>query len=324
MQYLKNQDNGLKVSRLGLGCMRMTMPGGTENGKESIATIHAALDDGINFLNTGDFYSTGQNEMLVGEAIKGYSRDKFFISVKFGGLIAPNGMPYGIDLHPLTVKNYLTYSLKRLGVDYVDLYQPCRIDPEIPVEETIEPIAQMVKAGYVKHIGLSMVDAETLRRAHSVHPISLVEVEYSLFNRNIEKELIPTARELGVGIVAVGVLSHGLLTKERLQEMRKRFPQFYGDNIDKNLLRLDALGEIAKEKQITLPQLLTAWVLAQGEDIMPLVGARKVSQLQESMKALNVSLSKSDLAKIDAVAPANSSSDNGPTIKFKNGLMVFQ
>ena len=302
----------------------MTMPDGTENEMESIATIHAALDADINFLNTGDFYSTGQNEMLVGEAIKGYSREKFFISVKFGGLIAPNGMPYGIDLHPLTVKNYLTYSLKRLGVDYVDLYQPCRIDPEIPVEETIEPIAQMVKAGFVKHIGLSMVDAETLRRAHSVHPISLVEVEYSLFNRNIEKELIPTARELGIGVVAVGVLSHGLLTKERLQEMKKRFPQFYSDNIDKNLSRLEAVGEIAKEKQITLPQLLTAWVLAQGEDVMPLVGARKVSQLQESMKALNVNLSKSDLEKIDAVAPANSSSDIGPTIKFKNGLMVFQ
>jgi aryl-alcohol dehydrogenase-like predicted oxidoreductase len=318
-----NQDKGLNISRLGLGCMRMSISDGTDKGRESIATIHAALDADINFLNTGDFYSTGQNEMLVGEAIKGYSREKVFISVKFGGLIAPNGMPYGIDMRPLTVRNYLTYSLKRLGVDYVDLYQPCRIDPEIPVEETIEPIAQMVKAGYVKHIGLSMVDAETLRRAHSVHPISLVEEEYSLFDRNIEKELIPTARELGIGIVAVGVLSHGLLTKERLQEMRKRFPQFYGDNIDKNLSRLDALGEIAEEKQITLPQLLIAWVLSQGEDIMPLVGARKVSQLQESMKALNVSLSKSDLEKIDDVAPANLASDSSPTIKFKNGLMVL-
>jgi aryl-alcohol dehydrogenase-like predicted oxidoreductase len=323
MQYLKNQGNGLNISRLGLGCMRMSMLDGTESRKESIATIQAALDAGINFLNTGDFYGTGHNEMLVGEAIKGYSRDKVFISVKFGGLIAPNGMPYGIDMRPLTVKNYLTYSLKRLGVDYVDLYQPCRIDPEIPVEETIEPIAQMVKAGYVKHIGLSMVDAETLRRAHSVHPISLVEVEYSLFNRNIEKELMPTARELGIGIVAVGVLSHGLLSKERLQEMRNRFPQFYGDNLDKNLSRLNALGEIAEEKQITLPQLLSAWVLSQGEDILPLVGARKVSQLEESMKALDVSLSKSDLEKIDDVAPANMASDSNITIKFKNGLMVY-
>jgi len=323
MQLLKTQNNKLKVSRIGLGCMRMTMPDGPESRKESIATIHAALDASINFLDTGDFYDSGQNEMLVGEAIKGYGRDKFFISVKYGGLVAPNGRPYGIDMRPLTVTNYLTYSLKRLGVDYVDLYQPCRIDPEIPVEETIEPIAQMVKAGYVKHIGLSMVDAQTLRRAHAFHPISLVEVEYSLFDRNIEKELIPTARELGIGIVAVGVLAHGLLTKERLQEMRNRFPQFYSANFDKNVSRLDALGKMAEEKQITLPQLLAAWVLSQGGDIMPLDGARKVAQLQESMKALDVSLSKSDLERIDAVAPANTAPDINMQIKFKNGLMIF-
>jgi aryl-alcohol dehydrogenase-like predicted oxidoreductase len=294
---------------------------GTGNRKESIATIHAALDAGINFLNTGDFYSTGDNEMLVGEAIKGYNRDQIFISVKFGGLIAPNGMPYGIDMRPLAIKNYLTYSLKRLGVDYVDLYEPCRIDPEIPVEETLEPIAEMVEAGYVKHIGLSEVDAETFRRAHSVHPISLVELEYSLFKRNIEKDLIPTARELGIGIVAFGILSHGLLTKERLQEMRNRFPQFRGDNLDKNLSHIDALREIAEEKQITIPQLLTAWVLSQGEDILPLIGARKVYQLQESMEALDVSLSKSDLEKIDDAVPANTASDSN-TIKFKNGMIV--
>jgi len=323
MLSLKNQDDGFNISRLGLGCMKLSMFDGTENRKESIATIHAALDAGINFLNTGDFYDTGQNEMLVAEAIKGYSRDKIFISVKFGGLIAPNGMPYGIDMRPLAIKNYLTYSLKRLGVDYVDLYEPCRIDPEIPVEETIEPIAEMVEAGYVKHIGLSEVDAEALRRAHAVHPISLVEVEYSLFDRSIERELIPTARELGIGIVAFGVLSHGLLSKERLQEMRSRFPQFHGDNLDKSLSRVDALREIAEGKQITIPQLLIAWALSQGEDILPLVGARKVSQLLESMKALDVSLSKSDLEKVDDVVPANTASDSKISINFENGLMVF-
>jgi aryl-alcohol dehydrogenase-like predicted oxidoreductase len=293
-----------------------------EGGKESIATIHAALDAGITFLNTGDFYSTGHNEMLVGEAIKSYDREKIFISVKFGGLVAPNGMPYGIDMRPLAVKNYLTYSLKRLGVDYVDLYQPCRIDPEIPVEETLGPIAEMVKAGYVKHIGLSEVDAETLRRAHAVHPISLVELEYSLFKRSIEKEILPTARELGIGVVAFGILSHGLLSRERVEEMKKRFPQFPGGNLDKNLALIEALREIAEEKQITVPQLLVAWVLSQGEDIMSLIGARKVSQLQESMQALDVSLSKSDLERIEDAVPANALPESNIAMKFKNGMMV--
>ncbi len=322
MQNLKNLENGLELSRLGLGCMRMSMFDGSENRKETIATIHAALDSGITFLNTGDFYSTGHNEMLVGEAIKGYDRDKIFISVKFGGLVAPNGMPYGIDMRPLAIKNYLTYSLKRLGVDYVDLYEPCRIDPEIPVEETLGPIAEMVKAGYVKHIGLSEVDAETLRRAHSVHPISLVELEYSLLKRKIEKELLPTARELGIGVVAFGIMSHGLLSKERIQEMKNRFPQFPGMDLDKNVSLLEALHEIAEEKLITLPQLLTAWVLSQGEDIMPLIGARKVSQLQESIEALDISLNKSDLERIDSAVPAETIDDSNMTMKFKNGMMV--
>jgi aryl-alcohol dehydrogenase-like predicted oxidoreductase len=322
MKYLKNHGNGLEVSRLGLGCMRMSMSKGYDSRKESIDTIHAALDAGITFLNTGDFYSTGDNEMLVNEAIRGYRRDKIFISVKFGGLIAPNGMPYGIDMRPLAIKNYLTYSLKRLGVDYVDLYEPCRIDLEIPVEETLGPIAEMVKAGYVKHIGLSEVDAETLQRAHSVHPISLVELEYSLFKRKIEKELLPTARKLGIGVVAFGILSHGLLSRERVQEMRNRFPQFPGENLDKNLSFLEALREIAEEKQVTVPQLLTAWVLSQGEDIMPLIGARKLPQLQESMKALDVNLSKGDLERIEDTVPANSVAASNITMKFKNGIMV--
>lgn len=322
MQYLKNQENGLKVSRLGLGCMRMSMFDGSLDEKESIATIHAALDAGITFLNTGDFYGIGHNEMLISEAIKGYSRDKIFISVKFGGLVAPNGMPYGIDSRPLAIKNYLTYSLKRLGVDYIDLYEPGRIDPEIPVEETIGVISEMVKEGYVKHIGVTEVDVETLRRAHSVHPISLVELEYSLFKRKIEKELLPTARELGIGVVAFGILSHGLLSKERLQEMRNHYPQFLGENLDKNLLLVEALREIAVEKQITVPQLLTAWVLSRGEDIMPLIGARKMSQLQESVKALDISLSKNELERIDNAVPADAGDDSNITMKFKNGMIV--
>lgn len=209
-----------------------------------------------------------------------------------------------------------------LDIEYLDLYEPGRIDPEIPVEETIGVISEMVKAGYVKHIGVTEVDAETLRRAHSVHPISLVELEYSLFKRKIEKELLPTARELGIGVVAFGILSHGLLSKERLQELRNRSPHFYGENLDKNILLLEALREIAVEKQITVPQLLTAWVLSQGEDIMPLIGARKVSQLQETMGAADVSLSESDLARIEDAVPANAVADSNITIKFKNGLIV--
>lgn len=321
MQHLKTQENELKVSRLGLGCMRMSMFGGSADEKESIATIHSALDVGINFLNTGDFYGAGHNEMLIRKAIQGYSRDKIFISVKFGGLLAPNSMPYGIDARPLAIKNYLTYSLKRLGVDYIDLYEPGRIDPEIPVEETLGPIAEMVKAGYVKHIGLTEVDAETLRRAHSVHPISLVEQAYSLFKRKAEKELLPTARELGIGVVAFGIMSHGLISKERIQDMKKA-PQFPGMNLDKNLLLLETIHKMAEEKQITVPQFLTAWVLSQGEDVMPLIGARKVSQLQESVKALDISLSKSELERIDNAIPADGDDDSNSTFKFKNGLIV--
>ncbi|MBY0217816.1 aldo/keto reductase [Paenibacillus illinoisensis] len=321
MQYLNTQQNDLNVSRLGLGCMRMSMFGGSTDRKESIATIHNALDSGINFLNTGDFYGLGHNEMLINEAIKDYNRDKIFISVKFGGLMAPNGMPYGIDSRPLAIKNYLTYSLNRLGVDYIDLYEPGRIDPEIPVEETLGPIAEMVKAGYVKHIGLTEVDAETLRRAHSVHPISLVEQEYSLFNRKIEKELLPTARELGIGVVAFGIMSHGLISKERIQEA-KNAPQFPGINLDKNLLLLETIHKIAAEKQITVPQLLTAWVLSQGEDIMPLIGARKVSQLQDSIKALEINFTKTELERIDNAVPSDTEEGNTPPFTFKNGLIV--
>ncbi|CAM4040185.1 aldo/keto reductase [Saccharibacillus endophyticus] len=321
MEYLKTQKNDIQVSRMGLGCMRMSMSNHPADEQESISTIHAALDSGINFLNTGDFYGIGHNESLIGRAIKDYDRDKAFISVKFGGLLGPNGLPYGIDSRPLAIKNYLTYSLKRLGVDYIDLYEPGRLDPEIPVEETLGPIAEMVKEGYIRHIGLTEVDAETLRRAHAVHPISLVEQEYSLFKRNIEKELLPTARELGIGVVAFGILSHGLISKERIEEMKKR-PAFPGMNLDKNLLLLETVNEIAEEKQITVPQLLTAWVLTQGEDIMPLIGARKVSQFEESMKALDVKLNEIDLERINKAFPADTNGDDGHVFKFKNGLIV--
>jgi aryl-alcohol dehydrogenase-like predicted oxidoreductase len=320
MKYLKNKN---ELSRLGLGCMRMSFSDALEDREKSIATIRRALESGVNFLNTGDFYGMGHNERLVGEAVKTYGREKFFISVKFGALMSPNGQPYGIDSRPLPIKNYLAYSLKRLGVDYIDLYQPSRIDPEIPVEETVGPIAEMVQAGYVKHIGLSEVDGQTLKRAYTVHPISLVELEYSLFNRAAENDTLPTARELGVDVVAFGVLSHGMLSKERIEGIKKLHPQFPAAIImEKNLSFIENLREIADEKQITVQQLLISWVLAQGDDIMALVGARTVSQVQETVKALDINLNKTDLERIENVVPKEAVSGRLIPMKFKNGFII--
>lgn len=324
MEY---QTNGLEISRLGLGCGRMSNATGSADRSEAIATIHAALDAGISHINTADFYSSGHNEMLVGEALKGYNRDKFFLSVKFGGLVAPNGMMYGLDVRPLTIKNYLAHSLKRLNVDYIDLYQPARFDLAIPIEETIGAISDMVKAGYVKQIGITQVDADTLRKAHSVHRISLIESQYSLFNRNIEKEILPTARELGIGVVAFGALAHGLLggtwSKDKEDVNNSRIPLFFKENIEKNLSLVEALREIALEKQMTVSQLAFTWMLSKGDDIIPLIGARKVSQLQESIKCLDVSLSESDIKRIEDAIPENEIAGGSfPEFKFKNGLAV--
>lgn len=307
---MKYQKDRLELPRLGLGCSRMSSSLSSSNDRsESIATIQAALDTGIRFINTADFYGSGHNEMLIGEALKGFKRDKVFISLKFGALVAPNGMHYGIDVRPKSVKNYCAYSLQRLRLDYIDLYQPGRIDPDIPVEETIGAISELVHAGYVKHIGITQVNAETLQRAHTAYPISLVEQEYSLFNRNIEKELLPTARKLGIGIVAFGVLSQGLLsgswTKDRPKEKLNYSPRFADENFDKNLLLVEALREIAVEKNITLSQLAYAWILSKGEDIIPLVGARRVTQLQETITSLDVTLSESDIKRIENVVPHN-------------------
>jgi aryl-alcohol dehydrogenase-like predicted oxidoreductase len=326
MNYTRN---AIKIARLGLGCMRMTNTTGYPDKSESIATIHAALDAGIQLINTGDFYSSGYNEMLIGEALNGYNRDKAFISVKFGGLSDPKGNYYGLDVRPLTIKNYITYSLKRLKVDYIDLYQPGRIDQAIPVEETIGAISELVKAGYVRHIGVTEVDADTLRKAHSVHPISFIEAGYSLFNRSIEKEILPTARELGIGIVAFGSLAYGLLggnwSKERkVDGANARLPLFAKENIDKNLSLVEALREIAEEKQITLSQLAVAWVLAKGDDIIPLVGAKKVPQIQDAIKTMAITLSQKEVERIEAAIPENAiaggNQSNG--LSFKNGIIV--
>lgn len=325
MKYLKDlnpKTNSFDLSRIGQGTMRMAA-----DQQAGIDTIHTALDGGINFLNTADFYANGISEMIVKEALKSRRREDVFISVKFGGLISPDGRFYGVDSRPEHVKSFLSYTLKRLGTDYVDLYQPCRIDPHIPVEDTIGAVADMVKAGYAKSIGISEVDGATLRRANAVHPISLVEVRYSLMDRHIEDDLLPTARELGVGVVAFGVLLAGLIggsaQQQKLSAM-KHLPSESLSNISKNLSATDALEEMAREKGITLSQLAIAWVLVQGEDIIALVGSRTVAQISDSLKAIDVNFTQEELQRIEQLIPkvqANSSYMMDLNLD-KNGLFI--
>ncbi len=309
------------VSRLGLGTMRM--PG---NKKAGIKAIHAALDAGITFLNTGDFYDAGESELIVGEALKGQARDQAFVSVKFGGLLKADGGMYGIDSRPEGIENYITYSLKRLGVDYIDLYQPCRINPHIPVEETIGALARLVDKGFVRTIGISEVDAATLRRAHATHPLSLVEVTYSMMSRKIEEELIPTARKLGVGVVGFGVLLSGLIggsnPQQKLDHIKHMLTPAMLENFHQNLALSEALEILAAEKNATLAQLAIAWVLAQGEDILALVGSRTPEQVQDAVKALTISLTEDDLARIERILPKEKAqSDYMPAMNLaKNGL----
>lgn len=305
MKYLnvKNeQTQGISLSRIGLGGMRMSA-----KGEDSMNVIHTALDSGINYLNTADFYGAGMNELAIGEALKNKKREDIFISVKFGGMISPDGKFYGIDARPESVRNYLTYTLKRLGTDYVDLYQPARINPHIPVEDTIGAIGEMVKKGYVKSVGISEVDGPTLRRAHAEHPISLVEVRYSLMDRHIEDDLLPVAREAGIGVVAFGVLLAGLIggnsPDEKLSMISRRVTSSTLLNVQQNLSRTDALKIIADEKGITLAQLAIAWVLSRGEDILALVGSRTEAQVRSTVQALDVELTADDLKRIEEIIP---------------------
>lgn len=321
---MKYQHDDLELYKLGLGCMGMV---NANNKAENIATIHKALDSGINLLNTGDFYGSGKSEMVLGEALKGQKREKAFVSVKFGVLFEPNGVMYGLDVRPLTIKNYLTHTLKRLNLDYIDLYQPARIDLDIPVEETIGAISDLVKAGYVRHVGITQVTADTLRRAHAVHPISFIESEYSLFNRGIEKDILPTARELGIGVVAFGALAHGLLSgtwsKETSHSYNAGIPLFFKANIDKNLELVEVLRVIADEKQITIPQLAIAWLLHKGDDIITLVGASRLSTLQDSLQASEVKLQVADMERIEQSMTADKISGSSfPDVYFKNGAIV--
>jgi pyridoxine 4-dehydrogenase len=283
---------GPRTSRIGLGCMGMSDLYGPADRAESIATIHAALDAGILLLDTGDFYGMGHNEMLIREALGSRPRESVQISVKFGALRGPDGSWSGYDCRPQAVRNFVAYSLKRLGTDYIDIYRPARLDPAVPIEDTVGAIADLVKAGYVRHIGLSEVGADTLRRASSVHPISDLQIEYSMISRGIERAILPVARELGIGITAYGVLSRGLISghwsKDRQGEKDFRSlasPRFQGENLEANLALVERLRSLAQEKGATVAQLAIAWVAAQGDDIVPLVGARRRDRLQEALGA---------------------------------------
>jgi aryl-alcohol dehydrogenase-like predicted oxidoreductase len=309
MEHRKLGSTGPIVSGLGLGCMGMSDFYGPTDRSESIATIHAALDAGITLLDTGDFYGMGHNEMLIREALSGRSRDHVQISVKFGALRDPAKAWLGYDSRPAAVRNFLSYSLQRLGVEAIDIYRPARLDPDVPIEETVGTLADLVKAGYIRHIGLSEVGSDTIRRAHAVHPIADLQIEYSLIARGIERDILKTCRELDIGITAYGVLARGLISghwsKDRSgkQDFRSNSPRFQGENLDANLALVDELRKIAGEIGASPAQVAIAWVAAQGNDIVPLVGARRRDRLSEALGALQVKLTPAHLAALAKAFP---------------------
>jgi len=300
---------GPQVGRLGLGCMGMSDFYGPADRDESLATLRAALDAGVTLIDTGDFYGSGHNEMLIAEGLRGRRREDVVLSVKFGALRDPSGGWAGYDARPQAVKNFLSYTLKRLGTDYIDIYRPARLDPQAPIEDTVGAIADQVKAGYVRHIGLSEVGAATIRRAAAVAPIADLQIEYSLIARGIEAEILPTCRELGIGITAYAVLARGLLSGHWSQarndapDSRQTAPRFVGDNLEHNLTLVEALRGIAKAKGASVAAVAVAWALSRGDDIVPLVGARKRAQWAESSAASELALSAEDLAAIEAAIP---------------------
>ncbi len=312
MKTIQLGGTGPRVAQLGLGCMGMSDLYGPADRGESIATIHAALEAGVTLLDTGDFYGMGRNELLIRDALAGAGRHHALISVKFGALRDAQGGWHGMDCRPDAVKNFAAYSLARLGVEQIGIYRPARLDPAVPIEDTVGAIADLVKAGQVAHIGLSEISAATLRRAHAVHPISDVQIEYSLISRGIENGLLATARELGVGITAYGVLSRGLISghwsRTRAGERDFRSlasPRFQGENLDTNLALVERLRAIAGEIGASVAQVAIAWVLAQGDDIVALVGARRRERLAESLGAAQLALTPEVLARLNAAMPAD-------------------
>ncbi|KUM90752.1 aldo/keto reductase [Streptomyces pseudovenezuelae] len=307
--------NGPQVSALGLGCMGMSALYGEADRTESIATIHAALEAGVTLLDTGDFYAMGHNELLIGEALRtapAARREQALLSVKFGALRGPGGEWAGYDGRPAAVKNFAAYSLQRLGADHIDVYRIARLDPDVPIEETVGAIAELIEQGYVRHVGLSEVGAETIRRAAATAPVADLQIEYSLISRGIERSILPTTRELGISITAYGVLARGLISghfsaDRRLgaNDFRAHSPRFQGDNLRRNLDLVEALRKLAEQKGVSVAQIAIAWALAQGEDIVPLIGARSRERLTESLGALDVVLDADELAAIEEAVPAD-------------------
>lgn len=284
---------------------------GAADRTEAIATVHAALDAGITLIDTADFYAMGHNELLLAEALRGRDRDSYRLSVKFGQQRGPGNEFGGQDSRPEAVRNFLAYSLNRLGTDYIDVYRPARLDPAVPIEETVGAIKEMIDAGYVRHVGLSEVDAATVRRAHAVHPIADLQIEYSLLSRAVEADVLPTLRELGIGLTAYGVLGRGLISghwsADRVAgpgDHRGLSPRFASGNVEHNLALVEALRRVASARGCTVAQLAIAWVAAQGDDIVPLVGARSRERLAEALPAAELKLTADDLAEIEKAVPA--------------------